>query len=365
MPADSRGERAFYQASRNLAQRCQQQAGELLPHINTVNSARDLDLLRRAVGDAKLTYHGLSYDTHLGAIYANLFPRRIRAMVLDGAMDFVGNATGNGFGRTKPVDVRQNTSVGTAQTFDSFLDQCVQAGAKCAFAAGGNVHVKWGDLTRQAKRHPIEVIAADGSTTTYTYSKVISDVAGGLGQPDTWPDLATTLEQIYQASKGVQLRLPAMQPSDIEKYFHSSQEASNAIQCADALVPRNEAIYTHLAVTEDRRVPYFGRIGVFRMMPCAYWPTQAVKPYAGPWNRWTASPILIINNRFDPATSLEGAQRGLAQLARGRLLVVEGAGHTTLAVHSTCAEKAKQAYLISGVLPQKGTTCSIDSPPFS
>jgi pimeloyl-ACP methyl ester carboxylesterase len=78
----------------------------------------------------------------------------------------------------------------------------------------------------------------------------------------------------------------------------------------------------------------------------------------------TAAPILVINSRFDPSTPLQGAKDGIAELARARLLVVEGSGHSTMYVHSTCAEKAKRTYLISGVLPAEGTTCPIDQKPF-
>jgi pimeloyl-ACP methyl ester carboxylesterase len=111
-------------------------------------------------------------------------------------------------------------------------------------------------------------------------------------------------------------------------------------------------------------VPYFGRIGVFDMMSCAFWPAQDADRYTGPWSRRTAAPILVLNSRFDPSTPLHGAYEGARQLARSRVLVVEGAGHTTMYVHSTCAERVKRDYLISGTLPATGSRCGIDSPAF-
>jgi pimeloyl-ACP methyl ester carboxylesterase len=119
-----------------------------------------------------------------------------------------------------------------------------------------------------------------------------------------------------------------------------------------------------MAISEDHRVPYFGRIGVFDMMSCAFWQAQDADRYIGPFNRRTASPILILNNRFDPATPLQGAYDGARELARARLFIVEGFGHTTMYVHSTCAEQIKRDYLISGVFPSRGTRCGIDSRPF-
>ncbi|MFI9383084.1 alpha/beta hydrolase [Kutzneria sp. NPDC052558] len=361
MPGAPSGEPAFYQASKDLADRCQQQAGNLLPYMNSINTARDIDLLRRAVGDAKLTYHGISYGTHIGAIYANLFPARVRALVMDGTMDFQGSATGHGsVGATLPVDTRQDVATGIADTFESFLTQCAAAGANCAFSSG-DVHAKWQTLTERARQHPITVTNADGTTTAWTYSAIIN-LSGDLFKPENWPDDARQLQAIYEASGAVGFAAAGSVKG--EPYLGNSSEAFNAIQCADSTVPTAESVYSSLAVSEDARVPYFGRIGVFDMMSCAYWPQQAVQPYRGPWNRPTAAPILVINSRIDPQTPLKGAKDGIAELAKARLLVVEGTGHSTMYVHSTCAEKAKRQYLISGVLPAEGATCPIDHKPF-
>ncbi|NIH79753.1 alpha/beta hydrolase [Amycolatopsis viridis] len=355
MPGDPTGEPAFYSASRDLADRCQAQAGDLLPHTSSVDTARDLDLLRRAVGDAKLTYHGISYGTHIGAIYANLFPNRVRALAMDGSMDFQGSAGGHGdAGRTLPVDTRQDVATGIAETFEQFLGRCAAAGPRCAFSSG-DVHAKWATLAERVRREPV-TITVDGQQVTYDYSALIS-AASDLSKPEDWPALARTLQQLYD-TPGSAFRARS------DTYSNNSTEAFNAIQCADSVVPRNEAVYSRLAVSEDKRVPYFGRIGVFDMMSCAYWPQSAVRPYTGPWNRPTANPILVINSRFDPATPLAGAIDGLHELADARLLVVEGAGHSTMYVHSTCAEKVKREYLIAGTLPAPGATCGIDGGPF-
>ena len=359
MPGDAVGEPAYFHASKDLADRCQQQAGNLLPYMNSVNTARDIDLLRRAVGDAKITYHGISYGTHIGAIYANLFPNRIRALVMDGTMDFQGSATGHGnAGTTLPVDTRQDVAGGIAETFESFLTQCAAAGPNCAFS-GGDVHAKWQTLAERARQHPITVTNPDGAASTFSYSAVIN-LAGDLAKPEAWKDNAAQLERLYEASA---VTAKALSPRG-EPYLGNSTEAFNAIQCGDSTVPTDESTYSALATSEDARVPYFGRIGVFDMMSCAYWPHRAVQPYRGPWNRPTSASILVINSRFDPSTPLKGAKDGIAELAQARLLVVEGSGHSTMYVHSTCAEKAKRAYLISGVLPPVGATCGIDQKPF-
>ncbi|MFC0439656.1 alpha/beta hydrolase [Kutzneria buriramensis] len=205
------------------------------------------------------------------------------------------------------------------------------------------------------------VTASDGTKTTYSYSGVLN-LAAGLAKPETWRDTASALEKLYEAS-GTKAP-PAKPVASAEPYPDNSTEAYNAIQCADSVVPTTEDTYSKLAVSEDARVGPFGRIAVFDMMTCAYWPQQAVQPYRGPWNRVTANPIMVINSRFDPATSLKGATAGAGELADARLLVVEGSGHSTMYVHSSCAERAKRNYFVSGDLPASGATCGIDHSPF-
>jgi pimeloyl-ACP methyl ester carboxylesterase len=371
MPSDPSGEKAFYDKSKEFADRCKQHAGELLQQVSTINAAQDLELLRRAVGDHKLTYHGISYGTYLGAIYANLFPRRVRAMAFDGSMDFIGNATGHGDeGATTPLDTRQDVPRGIAETFEMFLRECSAAGPRCAFSSG-NPQVKWVTLVERARQQSITIEDGAGPKT-WTYSAIIT-TAGDLTRPETYPGLATLLQKLYDASGGSTARTastaqlrdePHLSRAGDEPYVTNSVDAFNAIQCSDSTFPTDTAIYSRMAISEDHRVPYFGRIGVFDMMSCAFWQAQDPDRYTGPFDRRTASPILILNNRFDPATPLQGAYDGARELARARLFIVEGFGHTTMYVHSTCAEQTKRDYLISGVFPSRGTRCGIDSRPF-
>jgi hypothetical protein len=107
-------------------------------------------------------------------------------------------------------------------------------------------------------------------------------------------------------------------------------------------------------VSEDQRIPYFGRLSVFDMMSCAFWQPKDDDRYTGPWNRRTSAEILIINNRYDPSTPLHGARDGAAELARARVFVTEGYGHTSMLAPSTCTEQVKRDYLVSGTFPAPG-----------
>src|SRR5690606_10349434 len=169
---------------------------------STANTARDLELLRRAVGDDKLTYHGISYGTQVGAIYANMFPSRVRAMAFDGSMDFEGNVNGHGGqGTSVPLDARQNVAPGIAATFDAFLRQCAEAGPRCAFSAG-DPKLKWIALAERARLAPIRL---DGQA--WTYASVIG-AAASLSQSSNYPDLAVLLQRLFDAGTTVPGLLP-------------------------------------------------------------------------------------------------------------------------------------------------------------
>ena len=153
-PYPQSGEPAFFQLNAQLGRDCLQRSAALMRHVSSADTARDLNVLRQDVGDPKLTYLGFSYGTVIGATYANLFPDKVRAMVLDGTLDFVGNATGHrpGDGAAFPVDVRQGVDRAGQEVFlDRFLPLCAEAGSACAFSSGGNLRAKWRTLLARAQ----------------------------------------------------------------------------------------------------------------------------------------------------------------------------------------------------------------------
>jgi pimeloyl-ACP methyl ester carboxylesterase len=319
-------------------------------------------LLRRAVGDRALTYHGISYGTQLGAIYANLFPGRVRAMVLDGSIDFEGNINGYGTeGTTVPLNTRQGVAIGTASAFDEFLRDCSAAGQRCAFSEG-DPEGKWAALVERTRSSTVLV---NGHEWTLPELAVAT-----LAVPDSYPQLAELLQQFFDTGTAAPDLLEAVAgssppPTDVvEAYLGNREEAYNAIQCTDSTVPTEREMYRRASVAAAASSNDFDRISVFDTIPCAFWQGHDADRYTGPWNRRTLAPILVLNTRNDPATPLEGAYAGAAELSDARLVVTEGAGHTSMYVASTCTERVKRDYLFSGVLPRDGTVCSRDRSPF-
>jgi pimeloyl-ACP methyl ester carboxylesterase len=178
-----------------LYRRCERRNGDLLRHVSTADTARDLDLLRRAVGDRRLSYDGLSYGTFLGATYANLFPDRVRALVLDANLnpkaDVSPQVKANG-GRFLSTDLRQGSDLSAARTLDAFLDPCGSTdAAHCAFTAGSP------EATRAKYAALLARLQTDPQGANVTYAQVVSMTGTALYSTAAWPSLATALQDLW------------------------------------------------------------------------------------------------------------------------------------------------------------------------
>ncbi|MDQ7803323.1 alpha/beta hydrolase [Amycolatopsis sp. A133] len=332
---------AFFAASAATGKACAA-SGALLSHLSTANVARDLELLRQAVGDASLNFYGYSYGTYLGGTYANLFPDEVRAMTLDGTLDLVANATGRPGREHEPVDVRADVAGAQQQELDRFFAECAAAGPKCAFS-GGDPKQKFAGIFAHASRGP-------------AVTSLMKTVDSALYQSGRWKRLASTLAALPSD--------PGPASPVLDPYVPTHSPGFLAVQCVDSDNPQAAADYPALAARESARQPYFGLSAVFSMAQCVGWPAHDADRYTGPWNRPRKNPVLVLNNRFDPATPLHNAEATAAELADGRLLVVEGYGHTSLDVPSACASAAVVRYLTELTAPPAGTTCAPDAVPF-
>jgi pimeloyl-ACP methyl ester carboxylesterase len=361
-PVGTQEERAYRQAYRQFDRQCEQLNARLLPHVSTANVARDMDLLRRAVGDAKLSYFGLSYGTYLGATYANLFPNRFRALILDGVVDPIDYSTGrDDQADTLTSFLRVGSNVGTFQTLRAFLDQCAAAGtSRCAFAASSEQDTveKFDALLHQILEQPIVVQTSQGPLT-FTYALTVELVWSSLYSSHGWPPLAALLQALYQLSglppPDAVLQAPA---------YQNGREAQLANLCVDTANPDSPLAYHAIAHKADERSPFFGAAWTYVSFPCAGWAARDRARYVGPWNRDTASPILLVSTTTDPATPYHDAVSTSHELANARLLTLDGWGHTAFLQGSACIDQYETAYLIDGTLPPRGATCSPDSPPF-
>ncbi|MEV6490925.1 alpha/beta hydrolase, partial [Actinoplanes sp. NPDC051633] len=345
----------------DLAQRCHARMGWLLPHLSTANVARDLDRLRQAVGDRKLSYVGYSYGTYLGATYANMFPSKVRSLALDGNTD--PPAYAGGPRRSVPF-LRVNAHVAASETLDQFFKLCAQAGPRCDFAAGGDPRSKFAVMAQRLRENPVAVpgIGRVG------YAQLVDFTVNGLYRPVEWAGTAATLHQLYAMTDPATIADEAspVTPTPVPtEPYNNVLESFFASVCSDTRNPADPAVYADLAVRADRRAPYVGAYWTYLALPCSSWTARDVDRYTGGWRVRTAAPALVLNNRFDPATGYRNAIRMAGLLPGSRLVLNEGWGHTVRETRSPCADAILARYLIDRALPPRGATCQPGIVPFA
>ncbi|MEV8594203.1 alpha/beta fold hydrolase [Streptomyces sp. NPDC052012] len=358
-PVGEAERRVFLAAYKDLTRRCEQRAPELLRHVSTADTARDLDRLRQAVGDPQLTYLGISYGTILGATYANLFPGKVRAMVLDGDWDPQA-WTNHASDEDPPLTsfLRLGADRGAQDTLEQFLTLCGAAPTdRCAFSAGTAeaTRDKFDRLMRRLRKDPV-----DG----WTYAATVGAVVNGLYVVHPgWTDLARTLQDLWQGRAPEPSPLPPG-PAVPDPNPYLGEEQATSVLCGDSPNPRDPDAYHALAETTAARTGDTGRHWTWASVACATWPVAAHR-YRGPWNKPTDHPVLVIGNTHDPATPLSAARAMAGELADARLLTNDGYGHTALLNPSSCVQNNESRYLVDGILPPPGTTCRQDRAPFA
>ena len=333
-------------ASRQYAQRCAQRSGALLPYVGTPNAARDLDVLRAALGERQLTYLGKSYGTFLGAEYAQLFPSRVRALVLDGAVDPA----------TSGLSDDQTQAEGFETAFRSFAAWCLAA-ASCPLQPAKNVNAavaKTEALITGANTRPLASQLRDDQIADG--AMLVTGIAAALYSKDTWNDLKIALTSAFSGDGTELLELANfLLERNPNGTYANLADADTSISCLDRPYPQAVSQYQAAASTAARAAPLFGASIVWGSLTCADWP---VPSYPLPKIRAAgAKPILVVGTLRDPATPYRQAQALAADLASGVLLGWNGDGHTAYGEGSSCVDSIVNDYLISLKTPRSGTVC--------
>jgi hypothetical protein len=279
-------------------------------------------------------------------------------MVLDGNINPVAWSDDDS---QVPAFARLGDPQAMEAAMNAFLDLCGKATTKaCAFSAGtpAATTAKWDTLLRLASKHPISL---GGQQGTFTYADVVASV--NVGRVAQWQSSAVLLQQLWTAAKtgaspaAAATAAPSSGPN-LDQAADTEQQL--AILCADSPNPRNPAAYaTAAAFTTLAPTQVWSTLG------CADWPAAAAQDrYTGPWNRPTASTILLVANTGDPYTTYQDSVALSRDLAHARLLTVDGYGHTTASNPSTCAIDDVVAYTLTGALPAPGTVCQQNGTPY-
>jgi pimeloyl-ACP methyl ester carboxylesterase len=339
---DPQEKQALIQADKDFAAGCQSRSGDLLPFMDSASTARDMDEIRAAVGDAKLTYLGFSYGTYYGQWYAHLFPTHVRALSLDGVVDPTVSANDSLLGQV----------VGFEQNLEAFLADC-KARTTCAYGRTGDPGAKINAAMATLDVTPLKV-----GNRELTRSLAMTGLLVTLYDQSTWQYLDLALSRLDNGDGTVLLQL-----ADIYNHRNSDGSYANLFNggfhssyCLDFPVPTDISAYDKLTQSYTKASALFGPWSVYSNLQCAYWPVKP-KTGQGPLTVQGAPPILLVGGTNDPATPYSEAQSVNRQISGSVLLTRQGNGHTSYD-SSTCAHAAEDAYLIDLTLPSAGSICS-------
>jgi pimeloyl-ACP methyl ester carboxylesterase len=321
--------------SRRVATSCSAQNGALTTLVGTTNVARDIDVFRAALGESELNYLGYSYGTILGAEYATQFPRRVRAMVLDGNVPplFVGDYL---------LEIDAEGSASAEQAFHR-LDQLCRRDSQCPLREAGVVKT-FDRVVAKLDRDP--VVDSDGildgaAVRELTFSAMYVEAA--------WPLIVQVLAA---ADAGDVSQLPRRPPAT------STLQVPGGLAtiCDDSSTRRAALDYLPQQAATNESYPRFGGANFgLGMTACAQWPAAERVLLQ---NATTANPIVLIGNDYDPATPLAWSRNMLAALRpKARLVRYQGGGHTIYGSGSACIDGSVNAYFRDLVTPPRGLTC--------
>lgn len=341
---------------RGFATSCGQHTDKaLLQNVSTVDAARDMDELRAALGDDKLTYVGKSYGTLLGATYAQIFPKHIRAMVLDGVVD--PTLTTPEFDRVQ--------ALGFEQSLNDFLGYCTSQTTQtgCGLGSSRDPAVLKAELDRLLARidaHPLPAGQAKPGRTAGPGETSYALGTGLYNKENGYPALASALQLAEQGQGDGLVELADIYADQRSDGSYSNELASGAaVNCVDRPpYPGGPAAYARAGDQLGQLAPHFGPLNVLISSVCSYWPVPPTgRPH--PIHAAGSPPLLVIGGTGDPATPYSWAQSLDRQLDNDVLLTYRGEGHTVYGDGtSACIDDKVNAYLLSGTVPAAGQSCS-------
>ncbi|MDO3703654.1 alpha/beta hydrolase [Micromonospora sp. C28SCA-DRY-2] len=372
-------EQAYVASSEAVGRGCSTTGRPLSGAMSTAEVARDMDVLRRAVGDRKLTFLGFSYGSALGQYYANMFPDRFRALVIDGVLDPQA-WVGRGKARGEVQEDRLRSAQGAYRALREIMTRCDAAGADACPLAAGDPMASFELVAQRLRAKPLVIEDPDLGSVTVSYADFVGATLGALYDPAGYAQVVGLTAELLvltdpqavtaarERARAAVLRLAAQarQQRAFDFPYDNSLETFLGVDCTDGYHPADADSWPARAARADRRDPYFGRLWAWATSPCARdtWTVRDEDAYTGPFDRRTGAPVLVVGNYWDPATNYRGAVSSARLLPNSRLLSSDSWGHTAYGT-SACATGAIDAYLISGALPARGTVCTGDVQPFA
>ncbi|WP_433391869.1 alpha/beta hydrolase [Micromonospora sp. KLBMP9576] len=330
----------FVALSQRIGRGCGDRYGDQLPLYGTEQAARDMDAVRAAVGDDKLTYLGYSYGTLLGATYAQLYPRRVRALVLDGAVDPWQDPIAGSEGQAKGFEL----------AFGNFSAWCAaNAGQRCPIAPDARAAVT--SAVDKARVSPVRGDDGREATAGWVFYAIVSSLYTESG----WQELAGAIDKLAGGDPREIFRLAdAYADREPDGHYSNMFDANLTVNCTDQDEKPSVARIRQLQSQWRVKYPLFGPPLAVGLLSCTEWPGGR-DPY--PTGRADgAPPILVVGTTGDPATPYEQTGKLASMLGVGRVLTWEGEGHTAYP-QTSCVTEAVDAYLLDLTVPRAGLRC--------
>ncbi|MFC9682036.1 alpha/beta fold hydrolase [Streptomyces sp. NPDC056948] len=333
-------EKAYFQDAAGFGKGCRKDAGKLMAHVSTADSARDMDRIREVLGDDRMHYFGISYGTELGGTYAHLFPKNVGRMTLDAVVDPGADTVGHA----------QNQARGFQRALNGYLEstgQDPQAGTR-----------KIADLLRRIDARPLPT-ATPGRKLTQTLA--VTGLTLPLYNKESWPTLTSALDaaergdgsELLTLADGYNDRAPS-------GHYGTTTHSQRVISCLDDRQRPTAARTKELLPEFEKISPVFGTfLGWDTAGWCHDWPVPGqhdTPEVSAPG----AAPVLVVGNTGDPATPYEGARKMADELGKGVgvMLTWRGEGHGAYGSGSDCVDSTVDAYLLDGSVPKDGKVCS-------
>jgi pimeloyl-ACP methyl ester carboxylesterase len=326
---------------------CQAKSGPVIEHMDTASVAKDLDVMRAAVGSPRLNFLGYSYGTYIGSMYATLFPKNVGRFVLDGAVD-----------PTLPEQqINLDQAAGFEHAVSEYIKSCQSQGA-CPLSGSPDEAKK--QLTAILERYRATPgKASDGRTVTA--DDLMQAVILPMYNDQYWPILTKALTPLIKQNNPnamMQLADIAMDRDENGHYTTNSNAAFTAINCLDKPLATTDAEMARQAADLANKSPFIGPFIGYSQLSCVEWPIKPAAP-APKISIPESLDVLVVGTTGDPATPYPWAKRLTSIFgSTARLLTYEGNGHTAYGRESSCINTAVEAYLANGTMPAEGTVCS-------
>ena len=345
-PDDKAEEQKFADVSKGFADKCKANGGPLLAHVSTIEAAKDMDVLRAALGETKLDYLGKSYGTFLGATYADLFPTKVGRFVLDGAEDPSLTVT----------QFNEGQAVGFETATRAYVQDCV---TKAGCPLGSSLDSGMARLRAFLKQLDTRPLPLNDP-----YIKALTEGWGSLGiayamyDQRLWSQLTDALRSAFGGNGGPLMKLAGSYADRGSKgaYAGNLMQVIYAVNCLDRSDSRDLAHFESESRSLSAQAPTWGPFLAWSTVPCGYWSVPANNAP----KKITAAgsgPIVVVGTTRDPATPYKWAQGLAAELQNGHLITFDGDGHTAYTRSNPCVDNAVDAYLLKGRVPPAGLKC--------